>query len=102
MGWERWEGFYRRDFGLFCRKLSRSTLSNLSCRIAFLSPIFHLATMALSLCSELNGPMLAAGASFTAMMAATAETAEFHDQLNPTKASFEGTIMVSMTAMGPY
>jgi plastocyanin len=50
-------------------------------------------------CSELNGPMLAAGASFTAMMAATAETCEFHDGLNPTNASFEGTIMVSMPMM---
>lgn len=52
-------------------------------------------------CSELNGPMLAAGASFTATMASKAETCEFHDQLNPTKAAFQGTITVSTTATGP-
>ena len=53
-------------------------------------------------CPELNGPMLAAGARFTATMAATPETCQFRDQLNPANASFDGTIVVSQSAMGPY
>ncbi len=50
-------------------------------------------------CPELNGPVLAQGASFTPTMAAMAESCGFHDQLNPMYAAFQGSIFVSAGMM---
>jgi hypothetical protein len=51
-------------------------------------------------CPELGSPMLTAGASFTATMGAGPKTCGFYDALQPTAASFQGTVIVQPTAGG--
>jgi plastocyanin len=45
-------------------------------------------------CSELGSPDLPAGASFTATMGAGPKTCSFNDALQPSAASFQGTVIV--------
>ena len=52
-------------------------------------------------CPELDSPTLAADASFTAMVGAGPKTCGFHDELQPSAASFQGTVIVQSSAGGP-
>ena len=51
-------------------------------------------------CAELSSPDLPAGASFTATMGAGPKTCSFHDALQPSAASFQGTVSVQSSGGG--
>src|SRR5712692_9713921 len=51
-------------------------------------------------CPELSSPTLPAGGSFTATMGAGPKTCSFDDALQPSAASFQGTVMVQSSAVG--
>jgi plastocyanin len=54
--------------------------------------------IASSNCPELGSPTLPAGASFTATMGAGPKTCTFDDALQPSSASFQGTVIVQSSA----
>src|SRR5712692_7900904 len=49
-------------------------------------------------CPELNSPLLAPGASFTATIANRSQVCGFHDHLNPSQSQLQGTINVTQVA----
>ena len=53
-------------------------------------------------CPELSSPELAAGASFTATVGAGPKTCRFDDALQPSAASFQGTVDVQASYGDPY